>query len=168
MQLYAGEPACYLIEELRFPLLAFGSLLVLHGRWGLTAGDIAAFTTVLATTYKPVKALSRGWARLMEGDSPSPITSRRAVASRRLMRWPPGRCGACAPSSRVRRARRPDPRHRSPFHRYHRRGGWDGAVAEGQRTLAGIELMNMIKKGQMRATRGDRLTPAEQFYSLAE
>ena len=36
-----------------------------------------------------------------------------------------------------------------------------------QKTLAGIELMNMIKKGQMRTTRGDRLTPAEQFYALA-
>jgi len=36
-----------------------------------------------------------------------------------------------------------------------------------QKTLVGIELMNMIKKGQMRATRGARLTPAEQFYSLA-
>ena len=36
-----------------------------------------------------------------------------------------------------------------------------------QKTLAGIELVNMIKKGQMRRTRGDRLTPAEQFYALA-
>ena len=36
-----------------------------------------------------------------------------------------------------------------------------------QKTLAGIELRNMIKKGQMRTTRGDRLTPAEQFYALA-
>ena len=33
-----------------------------------------------------------------------------------------------------------------------------------QKTLAGIELMNMIKKGQME---GDDLSPAEQFYSLA-
>ena len=36
-----------------------------------------------------------------------------------------------------------------------------------QKTLAGIELMHMIKKGQTRATRGDRLSPAEQFYALA-
>lgn len=36
-----------------------------------------------------------------------------------------------------------------------------------QITLAGIELIHMIKKGQMRATRGDRLSPAEQFYTLA-
>jgi putative transposase len=33
-----------------------------------------------------------------------------------------------------------------------------------QKTLAGIELMKMIKKGQME---GDDLPPAEQFYSLA-
>ena len=36
-----------------------------------------------------------------------------------------------------------------------------------QLTLAGIELIHMIKKGQMRATRGDRFSPAEQFYALA-
>ena len=36
-----------------------------------------------------------------------------------------------------------------------------------QKTLAGIELVNMIKKGQMRVTPGDRLTPAEQFDALA-
>ena len=36
-----------------------------------------------------------------------------------------------------------------------------------QKTLAGIELIHMIKKGQMRFTRGDRLSPAEQFYALA-
>ena len=33
-----------------------------------------------------------------------------------------------------------------------------------QKTLAAIELMKMIKKGQMA---GDYLSPAEQFYSLA-
>ena len=33
-----------------------------------------------------------------------------------------------------------------------------------QKTIAGIELMKMIKKGQMK---GDDLSPAEQFYSLA-
>ena len=36
-----------------------------------------------------------------------------------------------------------------------------------QKTLAGIELIHMIKKGQMRATRGNRLSPAAQFYGLA-
>ena len=32
-------------------------------------------------------------------------------------------------------------------------------------TLAGIELMHMIRKGQMKAT--GRLRPAQQFYALA-
>ncbi len=40
-------------------------------------------------------------------------------------------------------------------------------VRSAQATLAGIELMHMIKKGQVRATRGVRLSPAEQFYALA-
>ncbi|WP_087871143.1 hypothetical protein [Bathymodiolus platifrons methanotrophic gill symbiont] len=34
-----------------------------------------------------------------------------------------------------------------------------------QKTLAGIEIMKMIKKGQMFG--GDGLSPAGQFYSLA-
>jgi transposase-like protein len=32
-------------------------------------------------------------------------------------------------------------------------------------TIAGIELMHMIRKGQLRATR--KLRPAQQFYALA-
>ena len=36
-----------------------------------------------------------------------------------------------------------------------------------QITLAGFELIHMIKKGQMCTTRGNRLSPAEQFYMLA-
>jgi len=37
-----------------------------------------------------------------------------------------------------------------------------------QKTLAGgSELMRMIKKKQMRVTRGDRVFPAERFYALA-
>ncbi len=38
---------------------------------------------------------------------------------------------------------------------------WSAAV-----TLAGIELMHMIRKGQIQSEKDD-LTPAEQFYSLA-
>jgi len=37
---------------------------------------------------------------------------------------------------------------------------WSAAV-----TLVGIELMHMIRKGQLLAT--DKLRPAQQFYSLA-
>ena len=36
-----------------------------------------------------------------------------------------------------------------------------------QRTLAGIEIMAMIKKGQMKVKAGGKLSPAEFFYSLA-
>ena len=36
-----------------------------------------------------------------------------------------------------------------------------------QITLADVELVRMIKKGQLRKTRGVIRTPAEQFYALA-
>ena len=36
-----------------------------------------------------------------------------------------------------------------------------------QKTLAGVELVRMIKKGQQRITRGDVKSPAEQLYALA-
>ncbi len=36
-----------------------------------------------------------------------------------------------------------------------------------QRTLAGIEVMAMIKKGHIKTSDGDATSPAEQFYALA-
>jgi len=36
-----------------------------------------------------------------------------------------------------------------------------------RRTLAGIELMHMLKKGQMLAAGGQQLSAVEQLYSLA-
>ena len=36
-----------------------------------------------------------------------------------------------------------------------------------QRTLAGIEVMAMIRKGQMKTRVGDKQSPAEMFYGLA-
>jgi len=36
-----------------------------------------------------------------------------------------------------------------------------------RRTLAGMELMHMLKKGRMIAANGQGLSAAEQFYSLA-
>ena len=36
-----------------------------------------------------------------------------------------------------------------------------------QRTLAGIEMMTMIRKGQMKRSVGNKKTPAELFYALA-
>lgn len=47
-------------------VLFLGVLLVLDTRWGLTQGDLAAFITVMFTTYRPTKDLSRGWAQLMD------------------------------------------------------------------------------------------------------
>jgi ABC-type multidrug transport system fused ATPase/permease subunit len=47
-------------------VLSLGMWLVLRGQWGLTFGKVAAFATVMATAYKPVKVLSRGWTQLME------------------------------------------------------------------------------------------------------
>jgi hypothetical protein len=42
------------------------------------------------------------------------------------------------------------------------------AFEAAQRTLAGVELMHMSKKGQRAVEAGDKdLTPAEQFYALA-
>jgi putative transposase len=42
------------------------------------------------------------------------------------------------------------------------------AFAAAQGTLVGIELMHMLKKGQMVIEEGEEsLTPTEQFYALA-
>jgi subfamily B ATP-binding cassette protein MsbA len=46
--------------------ILLGAGLVLGDRWGLTMGDLAAFAAVLATTYRPVKSLARGWVRLAD------------------------------------------------------------------------------------------------------
>lgn len=50
-------------------VLMVGAALVLNSRWGLTAGDVAAFAAVLATTYKPIKDLARGWVQIADGVS---------------------------------------------------------------------------------------------------
>ena len=36
-----------------------------------------------------------------------------------------------------------------------------------QRTLAGIEVMAMLKKGQMKTSEGNEKSPAEKYYALA-
>ncbi len=36
-----------------------------------------------------------------------------------------------------------------------------------QRTLAGMEMMAMIRKGQLKGSEGNEKTPAERFYALA-
>lgn len=47
-------------------VLGVGTLFVLRGQWGLSFGDIAAYVTVMATTYQPTKELTKGWAELMD------------------------------------------------------------------------------------------------------
>jgi len=47
-------------------VLMVGALLVMHGRWGITVGDITFYAAAMATTYRPIKTLSRGWPQLME------------------------------------------------------------------------------------------------------
>ncbi len=47
-------------------VLAAAILFVISGRFGLSLGDVAWFSTALATSYKPVKDLARGWGKLME------------------------------------------------------------------------------------------------------
>jgi subfamily B ATP-binding cassette protein MsbA len=47
-------------------ILLLGAWLVLEGRWGLTTGDLAAFTVALITAYRPIKTMSKGWLSLMD------------------------------------------------------------------------------------------------------
>ncbi len=47
-------------------VLVLGIFLVLGGRWGLTMGDLAAFSAVTVTLYRPVRSLARGWVRVMD------------------------------------------------------------------------------------------------------
>jgi subfamily B ATP-binding cassette protein MsbA len=54
-------------------MLGLGTLLVLRGRFGLTVGDVAAFATILTTTYKPVKGLAKDWVKLLDSQ---PATER--------------------------------------------------------------------------------------------
>ena len=47
-------------------VLLLGVFLILGGHWGLTLGDLAAFTAIAMTTYRPVRTLARGWVKLMD------------------------------------------------------------------------------------------------------
>ena len=46
-------------------VLLLGLALVLGRRWGLTLGDLAAFSAVSGTLYKPLRSLARGWSRFV-------------------------------------------------------------------------------------------------------
>ncbi len=47
-------------------VLVLGIYLVLEGRWGLTMGDLAAFSAITVTLYRPVRTMAKGWARIMD------------------------------------------------------------------------------------------------------
>jgi ATP-binding cassette, subfamily B, bacterial MsbA len=47
-------------------VLVLGIFLILGGRWGLTIGDLAAFSAITLTIYRPVRTLARGWVKLQD------------------------------------------------------------------------------------------------------
>jgi len=47
-------------------MLLLGIALVLSGRFGITPGDLAAFSLSLLTTYRPVRSLANDWVQLMD------------------------------------------------------------------------------------------------------
>ena len=55
-----------------------GAWVVASGWSGLTAGDLAAFSAVLASTYKPLKDVARAWVRII--CSWVPVSSRNTKA----------------------------------------------------------------------------------------
>jgi hypothetical protein len=48
-----------------------------------------------------------------------------------------------------------------------RMGQASSQCLKARRTLAGIEVMAMIRKGQMKTRAGDKQSSAEMFYGLA-
>ena len=47
-------------------VLAAGTLLALDGRWGLSPGSLAAFITVMMTTQRTSKELTKSWTQLQD------------------------------------------------------------------------------------------------------
>ncbi len=47
-------------------IILLGAGLVMNQMWGLTLGSLAAFVLVMQATYRPMRALSKGWTHLME------------------------------------------------------------------------------------------------------
>jgi subfamily B ATP-binding cassette protein MsbA len=47
-------------------VMLLGIALVLSGRWDLSVGDLAAFSTVSATLYRPLRTIARGWSKLQD------------------------------------------------------------------------------------------------------
>ncbi|MEE8165228.1 MAG: ABC transporter ATP-binding protein [Myxococcota bacterium] len=55
-----------LTQTVGFLVLAVGAWLTLNRLWGLTLGTLTAFAVILMTTYKPIKAMTAAYARVME------------------------------------------------------------------------------------------------------
>ena len=47
-------------------VLLLGLFLVVGGYWNLTMGDLAAFSAISVTLYRPVRTLARGWVRVVD------------------------------------------------------------------------------------------------------
>jgi subfamily B ATP-binding cassette protein MsbA len=47
-------------------VMLLGIALVLSRRWDLSVGDLAAFSTVSATLYRPLRTIARGWSKLQD------------------------------------------------------------------------------------------------------
>jgi len=55
-----------LINLLTITMLILGVLMVLSGRYGLSAGGLAAFAMVLSTTFGPIRQLAKGWVGMID------------------------------------------------------------------------------------------------------
>jgi subfamily B ATP-binding cassette protein MsbA len=64
----AGTSVDLLNKVAAIGVLELGLFLVLRGRFGLSVGDLFAFGAITLTLYQPVRALARGWVRVMDAE----------------------------------------------------------------------------------------------------
>jgi len=58
-----------LINFLTIAMLLLGVMMVLTGRFGITAGDLAAFGMVLSSTFGPIRRLANSWVMLVDSQA---------------------------------------------------------------------------------------------------
>ncbi|MBW2287532.1 MAG: ABC transporter ATP-binding protein [Deltaproteobacteria bacterium] len=58
-----------LTNFLTIAMLMLGVMMVLTGRFGVSAGDLAAFGMVLSTTYGPIRRLANSWVLLVDSQA---------------------------------------------------------------------------------------------------
>jgi subfamily B ATP-binding cassette protein MsbA len=58
-----------LINFLTITMLILGVMMVLAGRFGITAGDLAAFGMVLSSTFGPIRRLASSWVMLADSQA---------------------------------------------------------------------------------------------------